>query len=70
MLTSMNGTDDLAQLRDEFPAWRFGMAWTAVATGPDMCCLWARNGDVLLSDWSAAGLRAAISAEQRRDGGA
>jgi hypothetical protein len=70
MLTSMNGQDDLAQLRGEFPAWRFGTVWTTVATGPDVRRVWARKDDVFLSDWNAAGLRVAISAEQRRSGGA
>ena len=36
MLTTMNGADDLARLREEFPGWRFGTVWTTVATGPDV----------------------------------
>lgn len=66
MLTNMNGENALTQLREEFPAWRFGTAWTTAASGPDRCRWWARCGDVLLSAWSAADLRAAVSAEQRR----
>jgi hypothetical protein len=58
--------DDLDQLRDEFPGWRFGTVWTTVATGPDVRRVWARKDDVLLSDWNAGELRAAVSAEQRR----
>jgi len=58
--------DDLAQLRDRFPEWRFGSVWATAASGPDRRRLWARKGDILLSDWNAAGLSATISAEQRR----
>jgi hypothetical protein len=68
MLTSMNGEDGLARLRAEFPSWRFGTAWTTAASGPDRCRWWARNEDAFLSAWSAAGLRAAVSAEQWRCG--
>lgn len=68
MLTGMNGTDGLAQLREEFPGWRFGTAWTTAASGPDRCLWWARKEDVFVSDWDMAGLRAAVIAEQRRCG--
>jgi hypothetical protein len=60
--------DDVASLREQFPAWQFGTAWTTVASGPDKCRLWARCGDVFLSDWDAGGLRAAVITEQRRCG--
>lgn len=63
----MNGdSSDLSQLREEFSGWRFGTVWATAASGPDARRLWARNGDVLLSAWNAAELRAAISAEGRR----
>lgn len=58
----MKDADDLSELREEFPAWRFGSAWVTAASGPDQRRLWASNGDTFLSNWSAAGLRAAISA--------
>jgi hypothetical protein len=58
--------DDLAQLREEFPGWRFGSVWATAASGPDRRRLWARNGPVLLSSWNAAGLRAAVRAEETR----
>ena len=58
--------DDLAQLREEFPGWRFGSVWATAASGPDRRRLWARNGDVLLSDWSAAGLRTKVKVEETR----
>jgi hypothetical protein len=60
--------DDLAQLRVQFPGWRFGTVWATAATGPDRRRVWARNGDILLSAWDAASLRAAISAELGRGG--
>lgn len=60
--------DELAKLREEFPEWRFGTAWTAAASGPDRCLWWARNGDVLLSAWSTADLRVAVGTEEGRCG--
>jgi hypothetical protein len=58
--------DDLAQLRAEFPAWRFGTVWATAASGPDARRLWASKGTALLTDWDAAGLRMLISAEEER----
>ena len=69
MLIDMPEADDLTQLREEFPGWRFGIVWATAASGPDRRSVWARQGDMLLSDWTAAGLRAAIHAEQRRNPG-
>jgi hypothetical protein len=63
-------SDDLSQLCEEFPGWRFGTVWATAATGSDPRRLWARKDDVFLSDWNAAGLRRAISAELRRTGDA
>jgi hypothetical protein len=62
-------SDDLAQLREQFPAWRFGTVWATANSGPDRRRLWARHEDVLLSAWSAAGLRAAMLAEEARSTG-
>lgn len=61
--------DDLAQLRDEFPEWRFGTVWASAATGPDARRLWARHTEILLSAWNTADLRAAIQAEHERTSG-
>lgn len=58
--------DGLDQLREEFPGWQFGFAWTTSASGPDRCRLWARCGDLFVSGWDIGALRAAISDEQRR----
>lgn len=60
--------DNLDRLREEFPGWRFGTAWMTAASGPDRCLWWARCGDVFLSAWDAVGLRAAVGAEERRNG--
>jgi hypothetical protein len=62
----MHRGDDLAQLREEFPAWRFGTVWASAASGPDARRLWACKGTVLLTNWDAAGLRMAINAEEER----
>jgi alkanesulfonate monooxygenase SsuD/methylene tetrahydromethanopterin reductase-like flavin-dependent oxidoreductase (luciferase family) len=61
-------SEDLAQLREDFPEWRFGAVWASAATGPDARRLWARHAEILLSAWNAADLRAAINAEQNRNG--
>jgi hypothetical protein len=60
--------DDLTQLREQFPGWRFGTVWATAATGPDRRRVWARKGDILLSAWNAASLREAINAELGRSG--
>lgn len=64
----MTVDEALAALRAQFPGWRFGTVWATAATGPDRRRLWARNGDILLSAWNAAGLREAINAEVGRSG--
>ena len=56
----MTQPDDLSQLREQYPQWRFGSLWASAASGPDRRRIWARNGDMLLSAWNAAELRAAI----------
>jgi hypothetical protein len=58
----------LAALSVQFPEWRFGTIWATAATGPDRRRLWARNGDILLTAWNAAGLCEAINAELGRSG--
>jgi hypothetical protein len=68
MLSAMCSGDGLDRLREEFPGWRFGFAWTTAASGPDRCRLWARCGDAFVSNWDMGGLRAAVIAEQRRFG--
>jgi hypothetical protein len=57
--------DDLRELRESYPDWRFGSVWATAASSPDARRLWARKDEILLSAWNAAELRRAISAEQR-----
>jgi hypothetical protein len=57
-------TDDLAKLRQEFPAWNFGSVWASAASGPDARRLWASRDDVLLTARTAAELAQDIRWEQ------
>ena len=55
--------DDVAQLRREFPAWDFDVAWHAAANGPDARWLlgWSlERGGPPLSAPDADGMRRAI----------
>ncbi len=54
---------DLAQLRQQFPGWRFGTVWATAATRPDQRRLWAAKDGILLSAWNAAALAADIRRE-------
>ena len=49
-------SDDLARLRQDYPAWNFGSAWVSAGSGPDARRLWASRDGVLLSAWTAAEL--------------
>jgi hypothetical protein len=51
---------DLAQLREQFPSWRFGTVWATAATGPDKRRLWAAKDGILISAWNAADIRREI----------
>ncbi len=55
MYTRLMG-GDLAQLRQDYPAWNFGSAWASAGSGPDARRLWASRDGVLLSAWTAAEL--------------
>jgi alkanesulfonate monooxygenase SsuD/methylene tetrahydromethanopterin reductase-like flavin-dependent oxidoreductase (luciferase family) len=55
--------DDLSELREQFPQWRFGTVWATAASGPDQRRIWARNGDVLLTAWTAPEMRLEIARE-------
>jgi hypothetical protein len=52
--------DDIQRLRDQFPCWTFGTAWTAAASGPDARRLWAVRDGYLLSAWTASELASEI----------
>jgi hypothetical protein len=56
--------DGLAQLREQFPGWRFGSVWATAASGPDRRRVWARRGDAFLSAWTAEELAASIRREE------
>ncbi len=56
---------DLAALRAEFPAWRFGTIWASAASGPDKRRLTAVKDGILLSAWNAAALSESIRHEER-----
>jgi hypothetical protein len=49
-------SDDLTQLRQDYPAWNFGSVWASAGSGPDARRLWASRDGVLVSAWTAAGL--------------
>lgn len=41
--------DDLAELREQFPDWRFGTVWATAGTRPDVRNLTASRDGVLLA---------------------
>ena len=49
-------SDDLAKLRQDYPAWAFGSVWATAGSGPDARRLWASRDGVRLSAWTAAEL--------------
>jgi len=57
--------DDLAKLRQDYPAWNFGSVWATVASGPDVRRLWASRDGVLLTARSAAELARDIRREEQ-----
>lgn len=57
---------DVAQLREQFPGWRFGTVWASAATGPDRRRLWASKDGILLSAWNAAALASDIRREMKQ----
>lgn len=60
---------DLDQLREQYPEWRFGSVWASACSGPDRRRLTAYRDGVLLTAWSAAGLREKIAYEERVSNG-
>ena len=59
---------DLADLRKEFEGsgFTFGSVWASAGTGPDARRLYASQGTLLITSWSAAELRMRIREEIRR----
>ncbi len=56
---------DLDQLREQYPTWRFGSVWATACSGPDRRRVWARQGDALVTAWTAPELRLKIEATER-----
>jgi hypothetical protein len=44
---------DIQALRDQFPGWTFGTVWASAASGPDTRRIWAVQGGLLFSAWTA-----------------
>lgn len=59
--------DDVAALEAEFPAWEFGVRWTAANSGSDGRVLyaWPLEGGTPLTAATADGLRRRIREAQR-----
>jgi hypothetical protein len=55
-------SDDLAELREQFPAWTIEAAWTTSSSGPDRRYLVAHKASMTVSAWTAGDL----AAEMRR----
>ena len=60
----MTVADDLSQLREQFPDWRFGTVWATAATGPDQRRVWATRDAVTVTAWNAAELAQKVRREQ------
>jgi hypothetical protein len=56
-------TNDLAQLREQFPGWEIEARWTVAGTGPDSRYLLTSSGGVTVSAWTAEDLGAEIRRE-------
>jgi hypothetical protein len=56
-------TDDLAQLREQYPGWSFGTVWATAATGPDYRRVWAQRETILITSHDAAELGQQIERE-------
>jgi hypothetical protein len=57
--------DDLARLRQDYPAWNFGSVWATASSGPDARRVWASRDGILLSAWTAAELAREIRREEQ-----
>lgn len=60
----MTVADDLSQLREEFPSWRFGTVWATAASGPDQRRIWATRDAVTVTAWNAAELAQKVRREE------
>jgi hypothetical protein len=58
-------SDDLTQLEEEFPGWRFGTVWATAASGPDKRRLYATRDGVTLTAWNRFELATDIRREEQ-----
>ena len=63
----MTVADDLSQLREQFPDWRFGTVWATAATGPDQRRIWATRDAVTVTAWNAAELAQKVRWEEKTE---
>jgi hypothetical protein len=56
--------DDLSQLREEFPGWRFGTVWASAASGPDKRRLYATKDGITVTAWNRFELAIDIRREE------
>jgi hypothetical protein len=59
-------SDDLSQLREQYPGWRFGSVWASAASGPDKRRLTASRDGILVTAWTAPELREKLGYEERQ----
>ena len=57
-------SDELDELRQQYPGWSFGTVWTTAATGPDHRRVWGQQGSVLVTGRDAAAVREQIAHER------
>ncbi len=60
-------SEDLDQLREEWPAWSFGTVWTTAASGPDYRRVWAQCETILITGRDAAEVRIQLAYETAQE---
>jgi alkanesulfonate monooxygenase SsuD/methylene tetrahydromethanopterin reductase-like flavin-dependent oxidoreductase (luciferase family) len=58
-------TDEVDQLREQYPTWEFGSVWATANSGPDNRRLTARQGTILLTAWDVGELREKLEHEHK-----
>lgn len=57
-------TDDLGELRQQYPGWQFGTVWATAGSGPDHRRIWAQCETILVTGRDAAEVRQQIAHER------
>jgi hypothetical protein len=57
-------SDELDELRQQYPGWQFGTVWTTAGSGPDHRRIWAQCETILLTGRDAAQVRQQIAHER------